>query len=103
MKPLKIGIVVESTGLSVRQALLAAARMGAKGVQVDGVRGRLATAGSLAAAALLTCGCLERRPRVVLADLLADVARIGHGAPPLAAAGSLLAGPATVRSGGTGG
>jgi sugar phosphate isomerase/epimerase len=38
MKPLKIGIVAESTGLTVRQALVAAARMGAEGVQVDGVR-----------------------------------------------------------------
>jgi L-ribulose-5-phosphate 3-epimerase len=38
MKSFKIGIVVESTGLSVRQALIAAARMGARGVQVDGVR-----------------------------------------------------------------
>ncbi|MBN9122506.1 MAG: sugar phosphate isomerase/epimerase [Planctomycetes bacterium] len=37
MKPLKIGIVVESTGLSLRSALLAAARMGARGVQVSGV------------------------------------------------------------------
>lgn len=37
MKPLKIGIVVESTGLSLRQALVAAARMGAQGVQVSGV------------------------------------------------------------------
>lgn len=35
MKPLKIGIVVESTGLGVRPALLAAARMGATGVQVN--------------------------------------------------------------------
>ncbi len=38
MKPLRIGIVVESTGLAVRQALVAAARMGAQGVQVDAVR-----------------------------------------------------------------
>ena len=37
MKPLKIGIVAESTGLTVRQALVAAARMGARGVQVDAV------------------------------------------------------------------
>jgi sugar phosphate isomerase/epimerase len=35
MRPLKIGIVAESTGLPVRQALVAAARMGARGVQVD--------------------------------------------------------------------
>jgi len=35
MKPLKIGIVVESTGLPVRSALASAARMGAQGVQVD--------------------------------------------------------------------
>jgi sugar phosphate isomerase/epimerase len=38
MKPLKVGIVAESTGLSLRQALVAAARMGARGVQVDAVR-----------------------------------------------------------------
>ena len=38
MKPLRIGIVVESTGLDVRQALTAAARMGAQGVQVDALR-----------------------------------------------------------------
>jgi sugar phosphate isomerase/epimerase len=37
MKPLKIGIVAESTGLSVRQALIAAARMGARGVQISAV------------------------------------------------------------------
>ncbi|MDY3556076.1 sugar phosphate isomerase/epimerase family protein [Gemmata sp. JC717] len=37
MKPLKIGIVAESTQLPVRSALEAAARMGAKGVQVDAV------------------------------------------------------------------
>jgi sugar phosphate isomerase/epimerase len=37
MKPLKIGIVAESTGLTVRQALIAAARMGAQGVQVNAV------------------------------------------------------------------
>ena len=37
MKPLRIGIVVESTGLSVRQAVAQAARMGAEGVQVDAV------------------------------------------------------------------
>lgn len=37
MKPLKIGIVVESTGLSLRQALVVAARTGASGVQIDAV------------------------------------------------------------------
>ncbi len=37
MKPLKIGIVVESTSLPLRQALASAARMGAQGVQVDAV------------------------------------------------------------------
>jgi L-ribulose-5-phosphate 3-epimerase len=37
MKPLKIGIVAESTGLPLRTALSAAARMGARGVQVDAV------------------------------------------------------------------
>ena len=36
MKPLRIGIVAESTGLPLRQALAEAARMGAAGVQVDG-------------------------------------------------------------------
>jgi sugar phosphate isomerase/epimerase len=35
MRPLKIGIVAESTGLSLRQALVVAARAGASGVQVD--------------------------------------------------------------------
>jgi len=35
MKPLKIGIVAESTGLAMRQALAAAARMNAQGVQID--------------------------------------------------------------------
>ncbi|MBX9624828.1 MAG: sugar phosphate isomerase/epimerase [Gemmataceae bacterium] len=35
MKPLKMGIVVEATGLPLRQALAAAARAGATGVQVD--------------------------------------------------------------------
>lgn len=37
MKPLKIGIVAESTGLTVRQALIATARMGARGVQVSAI------------------------------------------------------------------
>lgn len=35
MKPLRIGIVAESTGLPVRKAIAEAARMGASGVQVD--------------------------------------------------------------------
>jgi L-ribulose-5-phosphate 3-epimerase len=35
MKPLKIGIVVESTGLSIRQAISQAAKMAAAGVQID--------------------------------------------------------------------
>jgi sugar phosphate isomerase/epimerase len=35
MKPLKIGIVAESTQLPLRAAIEAAARMGAKAVQVD--------------------------------------------------------------------
>ncbi|MBX9582018.1 MAG: sugar phosphate isomerase/epimerase [Gemmataceae bacterium] len=35
MKPLKLGIVVEATGLPLRQALAVAARAGATGVQVD--------------------------------------------------------------------
>ncbi len=38
MKPLRIGIVVESTGLDVRPALTAAARMGAQGIQIDALR-----------------------------------------------------------------
>ena len=54
MKPLKIGIVVESTGLHLRQALVAAARMGAQGVQVSGV-------GSLAPDALTDTGRRELR------------------------------------------
>jgi L-ribulose-5-phosphate 3-epimerase len=37
MKPLKIGIVVESTGLSVRQAISHAAKMASAGVQIDAV------------------------------------------------------------------
>jgi len=37
MKPLKLGIVVESTGLSLRQSLVVAARAGVQGVQVDAV------------------------------------------------------------------
>lgn len=35
MKPLRIGIVAESTGLPLRQAVAQAARMGAQGLQVD--------------------------------------------------------------------
>jgi sugar phosphate isomerase/epimerase len=35
MKPLRIGIVAESTGLAVRQAVAEAAKMGAAGLQVD--------------------------------------------------------------------
>jgi sugar phosphate isomerase/epimerase len=35
MKPLRIGIVAESTGLPVRQALAQAARMGSEAIQVD--------------------------------------------------------------------
>lgn len=54
MRPLKIGIVAESTGLSVRQALVAAARMGARGVQVSGV-------GALAPDALTETGRREFR------------------------------------------
>ena len=38
MKPLRIGIVVESTQLPLRSAVEAAARMGARGIQVDAVR-----------------------------------------------------------------
>ena len=38
MKPLRIGIVAESTQLPLRAALAAAARMGAHGVQVDAAR-----------------------------------------------------------------
>lgn len=37
MKPLRIGIVVESTGLPLRSALQEAARMASEGVQVDAV------------------------------------------------------------------
>jgi L-ribulose-5-phosphate 3-epimerase len=35
MKPLRIGIVAESTGLSIRQAIAEASRMGAVGIQID--------------------------------------------------------------------
>lgn len=54
MRPLKIGIVAESTNLSVRQALVAAARMGARGVEVSGV-------GALAPDALTETGRREFR------------------------------------------
>jgi sugar phosphate isomerase/epimerase len=54
MKPLKLGIVVESTGLSLRQALLAAARMNAQGVQVSAI-------GELAPDALSETGRREFR------------------------------------------
>jgi sugar phosphate isomerase/epimerase len=54
MKPLKIGIVVESTQLPLRQAVEAAARMGARGVQVDAV-------GDLAPGALGETGRREFR------------------------------------------
>src|SRR4051794_28152951 len=37
MKPLRIAIVAESTGLPVRAAITQAARMGAEGVQIDAV------------------------------------------------------------------
>ncbi|HEV3439835.1 MAG TPA: sugar phosphate isomerase/epimerase family protein [Gemmata sp.] len=37
MKPIKIGIVAESTGLTIRQAITQAARMAAAGVQIDAV------------------------------------------------------------------
>jgi L-ribulose-5-phosphate 3-epimerase len=37
MKPIKIGIVVESTGLTIRQAITQAARISAAGVQIDAV------------------------------------------------------------------
>jgi L-ribulose-5-phosphate 3-epimerase len=37
MKPLKIGIVVESTGLTVRQAVAQSAKMASQGVQIDAV------------------------------------------------------------------
>lgn len=54
MKPLKIGIVVESTELSLRQALLTAAQIGAQGVQVNGT-------GALAPDALTDTGRREFR------------------------------------------
>ncbi len=54
MKPLKIGIVVESTGLNLRPALLAAARVGAHGVQVS-------AAGELGPDALTDTGRREFR------------------------------------------
>ena len=54
MKPLQIGIVVEATGLPLRQALAAAARAGATGVQVD-------AAGDLRPDALTATGRREFR------------------------------------------
>lgn len=62
MKPLKIGIVAESTGLSVRQALIAAARMGARGVQVSAV-------GDLAPDALTATGRRDFRTLLRSFDL----------------------------------
>src|SRR5829696_3790108 len=37
MKPLRVGIVVESTGLPLRQAITQAARMASEGIQIDAV------------------------------------------------------------------
>ncbi|HEV3386095.1 MAG TPA: sugar phosphate isomerase/epimerase family protein [Gemmata sp.] len=54
MKPLKIGIVAESTGLTVRQAIAQAAKMAAEGVQTD-------AAGDLAPDALGETGRREFR------------------------------------------
>ena len=62
MKPLKLGIVVESTGLSLRQALVAAARLGAQGVQVSG-------AGELAPDKLTETGRREFRNLLRSLDL----------------------------------
>jgi sugar phosphate isomerase/epimerase len=54
MKPLKIGIVAESTGLPLRKAVAEAARMGARGLQVD-------TAGELSPDRLTDTGRREFR------------------------------------------
>jgi sugar phosphate isomerase/epimerase len=54
MKPLRIGIVAEATGLPLRQAVTQAARMAAEGVQVDAV-------GDLAPDALTETGRREFR------------------------------------------
>jgi sugar phosphate isomerase/epimerase len=54
MKPLRIGIVAEATGLPLRQAIAQAARMAAEGVQVDAV-------GDLAPDALTETGRREFR------------------------------------------
>jgi sugar phosphate isomerase/epimerase len=54
MKPLRIGIVVESTGLPLRQAIMQAARMTSEGIQVDAV-------GELAPGALGETGRREFR------------------------------------------
>lgn len=54
MKPLRIGIVAESTGLPVRQAVAQAARMAAEGLQAD-------AAGDLAPGALGETGRREFR------------------------------------------
>lgn len=62
MRPLKIGIVVESTQLPLRSALEAAARMGAKGVQVDAT-------GDLAPGALGETGRREFRTLLRSYDL----------------------------------
>src|SRR5262245_55992088 len=54
MKPFRIGIVAESTGSPLRQAIAQAAKMGAEGVQVD-------AAGDLAPDALTETGRRELR------------------------------------------
>lgn len=54
MRSLQLAIVVESTGLRVRQALVAAAQMGARGVQVNAI-------GALAPDALTETGRREFR------------------------------------------
>src|SRR5688572_308481 len=54
MKPLRIGVVLESLGLALRPALTAAARAGAGGVQLDAV-------GDLSADALGETGRREFR------------------------------------------
>jgi sugar phosphate isomerase/epimerase len=68
MKSLKIGIVVGSTGLSLRSALLTAARCGAQGVEIDAT-------GELAPDALTATGRREFRNLLRSYDL--ELAAVG--------------------------
>lgn len=68
MKPLRIGIVVESTGLPLRQALAEASRVSSQGIQVDAV-------GDLAPDALGETG--RREFRNLLRSYTQELAALG--------------------------